>query len=125
MTTTTLEVDFANLNTLTTNLRTAGAKLYVEKVENFFRISFKEAPKLASVADIISYTQGSIAEPQAEVAATNDDEPAMATIEQLGSLSYHQLKALAKTHKIPGCNKAKKAVLVEALAGKVLASEIV
>ncbi|PSB00411.1 hypothetical protein [Merismopedia glauca] len=122
MTTATIEVDFANLNTLATNLRSVGAKFYVEKVENFWRISFKEAPKLASVADIISYTQGLVAE--AEVAAINDDEPALATPEQLEALSYHQLKALAKTYEIAGYHKAKKVVLVEALAGKVLASEI-
>jgi hypothetical protein len=123
MNTATIDVPFDLLNTLTSNLRTAGAKFYVDKIENFFRISIKQEPKIASVTDILNYTQGLVAEPVA-IAEVADDAPAMTTLEQLEDLNYGELKALAKSYQIPGYHKAKKAALVEALVGKVLASEI-
>jgi hypothetical protein len=118
MTTATIEVDFANLNTLATNLRTAGAKFYVDKVDQLFRISVKEEPKLASVTDILNYTNNLIAEakqtdsPVASYEITAQPAPiaiaipVMATLEQLESVEYKQLKALAKTHAVTGYNKA-------------------
>lgn len=135
MTNATIEVDFANLNTLTSNLRSAGGKLYVTKVEGLFRISIAKDPELASVADILSYTLETIVQPEtiAEIAPDTTVEtkvipeaiiPTIATVEQLQALTHAKLKTFGKLRQIAGYNKAKKAALVEALFGKVLKSEI-
>ena len=53
-----LDVAFLLLNDLTTKLRTAGARISVRKVGNFHRITVLKEPTVASIEQILSYTNG-------------------------------------------------------------------
>lgn len=135
-----VDVDFSQLNTIATQLRTAGAVISVSKMGNLFRILIKRSPQLATVEQILEYstlnTESDFVEeivvtnqavpsnePEAiaEVATTPVQESTLelATLDELAALNITKLRKLGKAHRITGYTKMGLENLADKLQGKV------
>ncbi|WP_017654909.1 hypothetical protein [Fortiea contorta] len=146
-----LDVDFSILNDLAARLRAAGAKIKVRKIGKFYRIALLKPPKIATVEQILSYTNHteinpdvlatqinedrrvapsdvistSEVSPEIDSSQTPDNQSAeLATVEELTILPAEKLQELAKLNKIIGRIKMKPNKLAEKLHGLVTKDQL-